>query len=35
MFQKLDMFPFSGEGRKTPTPFGPLEITLNLTVVVQ
>jgi hypothetical protein len=34
MFRKLDLFPFSGEGRKTPTLLGPLETaTLNHWVI--
>jgi hypothetical protein len=29
MFQKLDLFPCSGEGRETPTLLGPLEQSLH------
>jgi hypothetical protein len=34
MFQKMDLFPFSGEGRETLTLLGPLE-RANLNPIIQ
>jgi hypothetical protein len=34
-FQKLDLFPPSGEGRETSTPLGPLEITGPMGPVIE